>query len=218
MRILQLLCLLTLLPAASHAAINASQTLVIQSGGTERARINTNGIETSRVSATYISATYIQVPTPTSNNQAATKAYVDTAVAASGSGRPTYMGVTGTSYNGALGGGSIVGVQKGNILCNAAFAGSRMLATSEIHRTDFTTPIASTAWIHCDIAGTNSAGRPICMTYPDISFTTAQNCSSSSGVLWYETASGEYGLSMSSTHTVAKAGCQTAIPIHCVKD
>ena len=202
----------------TFAAINASQTMVIQTGAAERARINTNGLETTRVSATYISTTLIQASgTPTAGNHLTTKAYVDTAIAAASGGRPKYMGVTGSSYNGALGGGSIVGVQKGNNLCNAAFAGSRMLFTSDIARTDFTTPVATTAWVHCDMV--DVGGK--CITYFNVSLGSGGvNCSSGVSVAahWTETSAGRNGHSLTSTHSVDAAPCQTAIPIHCVKD
>lgn len=209
-----------LVPLSSFAAINASQTMVIQTGATERARINTNGIETTRVSATYISTTLVQASgTPTANNHLATKAYVDAAVAAAGGGRPTYMGATGSSYDGSLGGGTIMGVQRGNALCNAAYSGSRMLLSSDIAKTDFTTPISvSLGWVHCDIL--NGSGTSYeCNGFTNVPFAATPNCKSSSTTESWDTNSATpYGMSLSNVHRTYRTTCNTLIPIHCVKD
>lgn len=205
----------TLTPLSPFAAINASQTMVLQTAGTERARLNTLGFETNRISTTYISATYIQIPNPTANNQAVTKQYVDTAIAAGGGGscttRPTYMGRTPSSYNGILGGGSLSTFQKGNTLCAATFPGSRMLLSSEVARTDFTTPIESSAWIHCDAVTYNGSSLR-CASFPDV-LSGYVNCEN-----WTETWSARYGITLGTNYLATGVGCNATFPIHCVKD
>lgn len=201
-----------LAPLSAFAAINASQTMVLQTGGTERARLNTEGIIATRVSATYISVTYIEVPTPTGNNQPATKSYVDTAVAAAAASRPTYMGITSATYAGTLGGGTLTGVTRGNMLCAANYAGSRMLLSSDIPRTNFSTPIASSGWFHCDVNTYDSGAR--CAAYAF--FQPGTNCNTSN--IDWNAPSSEYGLILLSTHAVSRVLCNVTYPIHCVKD
>ena len=50
----------------SHAAVNASQTLVLQSGGTERARLTATTLAAANVSSTEISTTLIKLQQVTS--------------------------------------------------------------------------------------------------------------------------------------------------------
>lgn len=210
MRLFQLLGLLTLLPAASFAAINASQTMVLQTGGTERARLNTEGIIAIRVSATYISVTYIEVPTPTGNNQPATKSYVDTAVAAGGSGRPTYMGTTSSTYVG----GSIGSMMNANNVCNANYSGSRMMLISDLFKLNYSGATISTeGWTTCDKMTMDS--NPRCAGVFALSSPNCQSGSTGS-TLWSSTSG--YAVTITTGEVWKQTICSTSFPIHCVKD
>ena len=190
-----------LVPSLSHAAINASQTLILQTGGIERARINTLGFETNRVSTTYISATYIQIPNPTANNQPATKAYVDAAVAAGGcSSRPTYLGISSASSKGGLG-----GILALNSLCTATYPNSRAMQVSDIIKADYsTTSLTTEAWINCDImGGSNCYGGGGGET----------NCTG-----WTSAVSTQRGATVKTSGAMGNKFCDTSYPVHCVKD
>ena len=156
----------------------------------------------------------IKAATPVANNDLTTKAYVDTAIAAAGSSRPKYMGATGSTYLGTLGGGTTIGAEKGNILCNATFPGSRMLMSSDITRADYTIPVTTTGWFHCDDIFKDN-GKYICSAYAEIP--SSANCISGSRA-WNSAGSNDTALTLGSNHTMGTSYCHMYLPIHCVKD
>ena len=156
---------------------------------------------------------------PTANDQAANKAYVDTAVAAAGGGGVTYLGATTTTYTGNLGG--VVGA---NNKCVSQFGtGARMMRLHEVELINPTLTLAA-GWAnsHCTSQFTISGdigvfcdGRFyfIGSTNPAfaISLTTCQ--------LWASASSAAKGtvLQLSGGESRYLDTCNVAKPIHCVK-
>ena len=83
---------------------------------------------------------------PTANDQAANKAYVDTAVAAAAGGKLTYLGKTTTNYNGDLG-----GIPGANKKCETQFGpGARMMRYLDINSLTTDTIMANGwTWTQC---------------------------------------------------------------------
>lgn len=152
----------------------------------------------------------IKAATPVANNDLTTKAYVDTAIAAASSGRPKYMGVTSTSYNGNMG-----GVFGPNTRCNATYPGSRAMQTSQIMKADYSSQsLTATGWILCDTFDVANASTefPNCMVQPMASNKTKE-CEN-----WTSDWSGANGITLPSTGLMTRTNCNTSLPIHCVKD
>lgn len=89
----------------------------------------------------------VSTSTPTANNHAATKAYVDSAVAAAGGGSGvTYAGVTTTTYNGTFT-SRLRGLHEA---CESAFAGSRAMHSSDLKYIVKDITSTDQAWLQCD--------------------------------------------------------------------
>lgn len=161
----------------------------------------------------------IKAATPVATNDVATKAYVDTAIAAASGGRPKYMGATSTSYNGTLGGTTPAGIQRGHAKCDAQYPGSRMMLSEDIAKTDFTTPVAVTGWVHCT-SFMGDSNYQNCDGFYGVSLKNNGNCHTGSpGRDWNFSDAGDVnGMTFSSTHIADEARCSTSLPIHCVKD
>jgi hypothetical protein len=103
--------------------------------------------------------TVTNLPAPSANSDAATKDYVDTAVAGAGVSLPTWAGYTATSGDGTL---SFI---TRNSQCNSAFPGSRMMLSSDISKGGLvitSSPGTYPAAFFCDTTTSSSGGNLFC--------------------------------------------------------
>ncbi len=150
----------------------------------------------------------LTVATPTASGHAATKAYVDSAMAASGS--TSYAGVTPASYTGDLG-----FIKGANQKCHSAFPSSRMMTTSDIFKIAHNITSATSAWVVCDTV-TFGDGYVACITGPGapLASTSSIGCSQHSTA---DSSTAWRGLAyIGSTGITSSVGCNTSRPIHCV--
>ena len=148
---------------------------------------------------------------PTANDQAANKAYVDTAVAAAAGGKITYLGTTPTVYYGDLG-----GIRGANKKCELAFGtGARMMRILDIRT--FTSDVTwGGGWVDSVCTGMNASGYTsfICdgqALGAGIAYAHCNEWTNSGGI------TGFYTQISGVTTSVGSLACNNTMPIHCVK-
>lgn len=161
---------------------------------------------------------------PTANDQAANKAYVDTAVAAAASGGVTYLGTTTQNYTGDLGG--LVGA---NDKCRAQYGvGARFMKYRDLGYLTTSVAAMNLGWVGCDsMAFAIDPSYSVTFASCDGSAAHNINIGSVSQSLrysqcqdWRDSSGAGYGFTLqlsSSQFQVYAQTCNSGAKIHCVK-
>jgi hypothetical protein len=140
------------------------------------------------------------------------EAFEDLAPASSGGGKPTYMGVTTATTDGA----PSQGLKGLDAMCAAEYTGSRIMRSSD-YKYISANITADYAWFHCDDVISISTSKAFCGGIPGAEMSTSTAATYPNCRSWGST--GVYGAVYNGSDGSASImPCNSSYKLHCVKD